>query len=92
MGGSLAFEASSFLDAEGPPPAVGQLLLAIDPGAFAGGEPFADRIETLVREIEGDEGARVPGIKRLGLRESAAREGVRVDAALLAEVRALSAG
>ena len=30
-GANLAFEASSFLDGNGPPPATGQLLLAIDP-------------------------------------------------------------
>ena len=35
-GASFGFEASSFFDAEGQPPGVGQLLIAIDPGAFGG--------------------------------------------------------
>jgi (2R)-3-sulfolactate dehydrogenase (NADP+) len=87
-GASFSFEASSFFDAEGPPPAVGQLLIAIDPGAFAGRDLVLDRIALLVAAIEGD-GARLPGSRRLGLRETARRQGVTVDAALLAEVRRL---
>ena len=35
-GARFGFEASSFFDAEGAPPGVGQLLIAIDPGAFGG--------------------------------------------------------
>jgi (2R)-3-sulfolactate dehydrogenase (NADP+) len=88
-GAHFGFEASSFFDAEGPPPGVGQLLLAIDPGAFAGREVFAERIATLASTIEGDEGARLPGSRRIALRQRAQKEGVVVDARLLAEVRAL---
>ena len=36
-GANYAAEASSFLDAEGPPPGTGQLIIAFDPDAFAGG-------------------------------------------------------
>jgi (2R)-3-sulfolactate dehydrogenase (NADP+) len=90
MGASLAFEASSFLDAEGPPPAVGQLLIAIDPGGFGGTDVVLDRIDALAAMIEDDTGARLPGTKRLTLRDKAGREGVTVDAKLLAEVRAIS--
>jgi len=89
-GAHFGYEASSFFDAEGPPPGVGQLLIAIDPGAFAGRDLFADRIALLARTIEGDGSARLPGSRRLALREKAAREGITVDAALLAEVRALA--
>jgi (2R)-3-sulfolactate dehydrogenase (NADP+) len=89
-GARFAFEASSFFDAEGAPPGVGQLLIAIDPGAFGGRDLFADRIALIVRTIEGDGGARLPGSRRLALREKADRDGVAVDPALLAEVRALA--
>src|SRR5690606_6787725 len=34
-GANFAFEASSFLDAEGPPPGAGQLLIVLDPAGFA---------------------------------------------------------
>jgi (2R)-3-sulfolactate dehydrogenase (NADP+) len=90
-GARFGFEASSFFDAEGPPPGVGQLLVAIDPGAFAGREQFLDRIGALAGMIDAD-GARLPGSRRLALRAKAAREGLQVDAALLAEARALAGG
>jgi (2R)-3-sulfolactate dehydrogenase (NADP+) len=87
-GAHFGFEASSFFDAEGPPPGVGQLLLAIDPAAFAGRELFLDRLAALVGMIEADAGARLPGSRRLAQRAKARRDGVTVDAKLLAEVRA----
>ena len=40
------------LRCRGPPPGVGQLLIAIDPGAFAGRDVFLDRIGALARAIE----------------------------------------
>jgi len=89
-GASFSYEASSFFDAEGAPPAVGQLLIAIDPDAFAGREAFLDRLAVLAGAIEGDPSARLPGSRRLAAREKAGREGVAVDAQLLAEVRALA--
>ena len=52
-GAHFGFEASSFFDAEGPPPGVGQLLVAIDPGAFAGREVFLDRIAALAAHDRG---------------------------------------
>jgi (2R)-3-sulfolactate dehydrogenase (NADP+) len=89
-GARFGFEASSFFDADGPPPGVGQFLIVIDPGAFGGADVFADRIAALAGMIEGDGDARLPGSRRIALREKAEREGVAVDGALLAEVRALA--
>jgi len=89
-GARFGFEASSFFDAEGPPPGVGQFLIVIDPGAFGGTDVFADRIAALAGMIEGDGDARLPGARRIALREKAAREGVTVDNKLLAEVTALA--
>lgn len=77
MGANLAFEASSFIDDTGGPPETGQLILGINPAAF-GGEAFTRRMLALVEAIEGQEGARLPGSRRLALREKAAREGVMV--------------
>jgi (2R)-3-sulfolactate dehydrogenase (NADP+) len=90
-GAHFGFEASSFFDAEGPPPGVGQLLIAIDPGAFSGRELFLDRVGVLVGMLEADAGARLPGSRRITLREMAKREGVTVDAKLLAQIRTLAA-
>jgi (2R)-3-sulfolactate dehydrogenase (NADP+) len=89
-GAKFGFEASSFFEAEGPPPGVGQFFIAIDPGAFGGAESFADRMTALAQMVEGDGTARLPGSRRIALREKAAREGVTVDAKLLAEVRVLA--
>jgi (2R)-3-sulfolactate dehydrogenase (NADP+) len=88
-GAVASSEASSFFDAEGPPPGTGQLILAIDPAAFAGGDAVLDRITAMAEAIDAD-GARLPGSRRLALREKASREGVTVDAKLLAEVKALA--
>jgi (2R)-3-sulfolactate dehydrogenase (NADP+) len=89
-GAMLSAEASSFFDTDGPPPAVGQLLVAIDPGALGGVEAFGERAMALVHAIESDGEARVPGSRRIALRARAVREGVAVDAKLLAEVRAIA--
>ena len=90
-GARFGFEASSFFDADGPPPGVGQFLIAVDPGAFGGTDVFADRIAALTGMIEGDGDARLPGSRRIALREKADREGVTIDSKLLVEVRALAA-
>ena len=83
-GATLAAHATSFLDAAGKPPDAGQLLLAIDPNGLAGGAVFADRLEDLADMIEADPGARLPGSRRLALREAARRQGVTLDVSLLA--------
>jgi (2R)-3-sulfolactate dehydrogenase (NADP+) len=89
-GATLSASASSFFDTAGGPPAVGQLLLALDPAAFGGDEAFAARLDALLEAIEGDGEARVPGSLRLALRQQAAREGIVVDAELLGQVRAIA--
>jgi (2R)-3-sulfolactate dehydrogenase (NADP+) len=91
-GANFGFEATSFFDADGPPPGVGQFLIAIDPGAFGGADTFADRMAALAGTIEGNGDARLPGSRRISLREKAARDGVTVDAKLLAEVQTIVTG
>jgi (2R)-3-sulfolactate dehydrogenase (NADP+) len=87
-GGAFGWEASSFLDAAGPPPRVGHLLLAIDPGPTSGGS-FGARMAELAAAFAAEPVARVPGTRRLENRARAAREGLAIDAALHAEIRAL---
>lgn len=91
-GALFAAETTSFLDAKGPSPDVGQLLIVIDPDGFAGADVFAERLATLTAMIETDPPARLPGTRRLVLREAARRNGVSVDANLLATVEQLAAG
>ena len=90
-GSAFGFEAGSFFDAEGDPPDMGHLLIAIDPGAASGGA-FAERMMTLVAAIEAEEGARLPGGRRLALREAAQRDGLNIADALYAEITELTHG
>lgn len=87
-GARYAAEASSFLDAEGAPPGTGQLILAIDPVAVGGPGTLA-RFSELAASVEEQEGARLPGSRRLGLRQKAQADGINVADALLAEIEAL---
>ncbi len=87
-GANFAADASSFLDTEGPPPGTGQLLIAFDPSAF-GGAGTLDRFAALAAAIESQPGARLPGARRLALRAKAARDGVTIAHALLAEIAAV---
>ncbi|MEM7303017.1 MAG: Ldh family oxidoreductase [Pseudomonadota bacterium] len=87
-GANLSRDASSFFDAEGPSPGVGQLIVAFDPTGFAPG--FGDRIATIAQAIDADGDARLPGSRRLALREKADRDGVAVPKALIEEIRALA--
>ena len=90
-GANLAFQASSFFDADGPPPGIGQFLIAIDPAAFGGEQAFAERLESLAGEIDADGAARLPGTRRLALREAARRDGVFVKDAMFAQLQQIAA-
>lgn len=86
--GAFGWEASSFFDAEGAPPDMGHLFIAIDPGPASGGA-FASRMATLAAAMAEEPESRLPGSRRLAARELARAEGVAVPSALLAEIRAL---
>ena len=85
---NYAYEASSFFDADGPPPGVGQLIIGIDV-ARAGGEALLMRFAELARQIEAEPGARLPGRRRQALRATADADGLKVDEGLLADIDAL---
>lgn len=88
-GARYSFEASSFFDAEGEPPGVGQLLIGIDAGHVTSGE-FATRFRLLCDSIQEQPGARLPGSSRLASRRAVADTGVPVDDAQLAMIRRLT--
>ena len=87
-GAHFGWEASGFMDAKGGPPRLGQFLIALDPDHFAGAS-FAARMTELVAAIAED-GARLPGDRRLAARERAAREGLNVADELLAQIQELA--
>jgi len=88
-GANFAAEASSFLDAKGPPPGTGQLIVAFDPAAF-GGERAMAHFGRLAEAIEAQPGARLPGSRRLEARRKAAEAGLSAADQLLADIRALA--
>lgn len=83
-GSHLASEASSFLDAEGPPPETGQSLIVIDPGSL-GHAHFAGAMTRLATAIESQPGARLPGRRRLALRAEARANGLVIAPSLIAQ-------
>lgn len=85
-GANYAADASSFLDAKGSPPGTGQLLIAFDPSAFGG---TLDHFAALAQSIETQPGARLPGARRLSLRDKAKQNGVTINDALFAEIEAI---
>lgn len=90
-GSAFGFEAGSFFDAAGAPPDIGHLLIAINPGVASGGA-FADRMMTLVAAVESEDGARLPGSRRLALRAAAQRDGLDIPDALHTEIQELAHG
>lgn len=90
MGANFGHEASSFFDAKGEPPGVGQLILALDPDAFS--DRARSRIDDLAGAIEDEPGARLPGARRGTLKQAVADKGLDVDDALLAQIDALGRG
>lgn len=87
-GAHFGWEASGFMDAKGGPPQLGQFLIALDPNHFAGAG-FAARMTELVAAIAED-GARLPGDRRLAAREHAAREGLVIADDLREQIQTLA--
>lgn len=83
-GSNFAAEASSYLDADGPPSGTGQLIIAFDPASF--GSDVVARFGMLAASIEAQMGARLPGMRRLAAREKAKAEGVEISDALMKEI------
>ncbi len=86
VGSALSSEASSFFLADGPAPDVGQFILALDASALS--TDFAPRLEGLLALIEAQEGARLPGSRRLASRKVAKEQGLMVPKVYLEAARA----
>lgn len=84
-GATLGMDASPFSGTKGGPPKTGQFFLAIDPKATSGGL-FADRLTSLVEEMHGQPGVRIPGDGRKAARRRNQRKGVEVNPATLEKI------
>jgi (2R)-3-sulfolactate dehydrogenase (NADP+) len=90
-GAAFGFEADSFFEDEGNRPRLGQALLVVDPGALAGADVFAQRIEVFLAAMAAEEGVRIPGSRRDALAARAAADGVEIPDALHQRLLALAA-
>jgi (2R)-3-sulfolactate dehydrogenase (NADP+) len=77
-GANFGYQGTSFFEPTGTPPGVGHLILLIDPAPFGGAESFQARGEEMFAEILAQENTRIPGDRRLALREKARTEGVEI--------------
>ena len=89
-GAAFGFESDSFFSEAGRPTRIGQAFLAINPAALAGNEIYFERVETLIAAISEEPEVRLPGARRLRNRQQAQREGVRIPAELMANIRRLA--
>ena len=88
-GAMLGKDASPFSGTSGGPPKTGQFFLAISPESFSG-EIFFKRINELIKEINHQPGARIPGDRRQQNRTKHSRDGVLVDLGLISRIQAIS--
>lgn len=87
-GGHFGFEATSFFEAEGEAPNVAHLLLALDPDRFGAG--YLSRAERLFSAMLSQEGVRLPGRRRYGLRYQCETDGVLLPEMLIESLQSYS--
>ena len=87
---TFGFEADSFFEDEGNRPRLGQALLVVDPGALAGSNAFASRIEAFIAAMAAEEGVRLPGSRRDALAARAAADGIEIPDAPHQRLQALA--
>ena len=87
-GAHHAFEASSFFEAEGPAPAIGQSFFLVEPRAV--NPEFPSSLGRLMAHITSQEGTRVPGARRFAQRAQRRQEGVDLPDVLYEKIRACS--
>ncbi len=90
-GAKFGNEAASFLSAEGDAPGTGQLLIAFNVSKTAG-DGYLARVGDLLGAMLGQDGVRLPGTKRLALREAAEKDGITVAQAVIDEIGRIAAG
>jgi (2R)-3-sulfolactate dehydrogenase (NADP+) len=87
-GANFSFEASSLFDDQGDAPALGHMLIVINPDA-TGGSIAAERMGRLADEIASDPGVRLPGRRGQNARRAAIENGIEVEDELIAAINLL---
>ncbi|MEL6960428.1 MAG: Ldh family oxidoreductase [Pseudomonadota bacterium] len=86
-GSAFSAEAGSFFNADGAPPRVGQTIIAINPAAQS---DYTARVSALLSDIDGMDGARLPGTRRRAALARAATHGIDVPASFVHQARTLA--
>ena len=90
-GGETSLEAERSYTGHGGPSPAGHLIIAMDPKRF-GQENFINRVELLFEEMLADPEVRLPGDRRLAMRQKTQTQGVDIPETLFQEVREISRG
>lgn len=77
-GATPGIAASTFGTNAGGPPKTGQCFIAISPDATSGGA-FAARLATVLSALTAEDGARLPGSKKVAARAASKRDGIIID-------------
>lgn len=85
-GAAFGFEADSFFADEGNQPHLGQIFLAIDPGAMAGSDTYFSRTERLIELMLQDDDVRLPGDRRRAASNKARQEGIAIPDVLYQQI------
>jgi (2R)-3-sulfolactate dehydrogenase (NADP+) len=88
-GGRLGPDQGSFTEDDGRPIDNGQFFIAMDPGALSGGG-FHATIRRLMASIADQDGARLPNSRRVANKARLSDEGLFIEDALLARLRAMA--
>lgn len=87
-GAQFGHQSSSLFDDQGKPPALGQMVIAIDPGA-SGGPDISDHLAGIALEIASEEGVRLPGRRRKSARHQVELDGLEIDEDIVAAIQAI---
>ncbi len=90
-GSHLGIEASPFSGTQGGPPSTGQFFMAIDPNVSSGGV-FEEKISLLSEAITTQEGARIPGMRRVQNWVASQNSGVMVSNAVIEKINSIIGG
>lgn len=89
-GAKFGYEASSFFEAEGENPGVGQVVFAFATDGIREEGIFADRLEALLSLVTSEEGVRLPGARSAANQEQSLAHSVTVSTATLDEVKKIA--
>lgn len=89
IGESLSFEAAQRDNNDGGPPQGGEFMLAIDPNLLGHEADWQAHAEKLFTEMCDQDGVRLPGARRYGIRQESQHKGVQVGQQLITRLKSL---